>query len=455
MHNLHDERRKQAELIWRAGVEVVQPNSCLPRALDDLSDIVGGWSPERHYLVIGGGKAGAAMAQAVEHALLMKGIPADRLSGWVNVPAGSKPQQLQRIHLHTARPAGYNFPTPEAVLGTQQMLKLLDEAPDHVVILCLISGGGSAILCAPVPEVPLEDKIMVSKQLSAAGASINELNAVRKHLSLFKGGRLAQRVFPSNALAAKRQFISLIISDVIGDPLDVIASGPTAVDTTTFADALEVLRTRKILNTAPASAVRYLQTGEKADHPETLKKYPASEPALVHRIVANNQQALTGATEKARALGYEVVNLGDRLEGDTLELAAQFVKQLPYWRSQKPVCVVSGGETTVRLPARHGKGGRNQSCSLSLLAQLKSQLKGVTVLCAGTDGEDGPTDAAGAFADIEIYERSKQLKLDADQHLQEQNAYEFFEATGGLFKTGLTETNVMDLRVFLIDPAGA
>jgi len=444
----YQERRRTTERIWWAGVRAVQPPQCIPAALEALRPAVEDWRLDRSYLVIGGGKAGAAMAQVTERWLLDQGIPPDRLRGWLNVPEGSSPGRLQCITLHPARPPGVNFPTPAAAAGTLRMLDLVDQAPDDALILCLISGGGSALLTAPVGEVPLEDKVRVSRQLSAAGASIQELNTVRKHLSQIKGGGLAQRTF---ARGTNRQLVSLIISDVIGDPLDVIASGPTAPDPSTFSDALTVLD-RLGIRDAPASVMPYLEAGSRGERPETLKVIPRPEPALMHRIVANNRLALDAATREAKALGYEVIDLGDRLAGDTLDLAADFVSQFQAWQSHRPRCILSGGETTVRLPPHPGKGGRNQSLSLALLRRLEpAAFDRATHLCAGTDGEDGPTDAAGAFADAEILRRAAAQDLDAALALSNQDAYPFFAATDGLFRTGLTETNVMDLRVFLFD----
>jgi hydroxypyruvate reductase/glycerate 2-kinase len=243
----------------------------------------------------------------------------------------------------------------------------------------------------------------------------------------------------------------LIISDVIGDPLDVIASGPTAPDPTTFAQALEVLHELGVASRAPESVMRYLHAGRDGKMSETLKSSPRPEPGLMNRVIANNRLALDAAGARARHLGYEVVDLGDKLAGDTLELAKQFAARFEDWRKQAPVCVLSGGETTVRLPSAHGKGGRNQSMALALMESLgPAGLKAATILCGGTDGEDGPTDAAGAFADDMVRDESAQLGLNPSQALFQHDAYPFFEATGGLFRTGLTNTNVMDLRVFLI-----
>jgi hydroxypyruvate reductase/glycerate 2-kinase len=441
-----EQRREQAKQIWWAGVRAAQPASCIPAALEALRPLL---QNQRPVLVIGGGKAGAAMGLATERWLLENGIPEARIHGWINVPEGSSPSNLNRVHLHPARPPGVNFPTPTAAAGTLRLLELIDQAPHDAVILCLISGGGSALLTAPVPGVPLEEKIRISQQLSAAGASIQQLNCVRKHLSQIKGGGLAQRCF---ARPTHRLLISLIISDVIGDPLDVIASGPTAPDPTTFRQAVSILDEFKLGDVTPPSVFRYLQAGAAGLVPETLKAPPRQEPQVLHRIIANNRCALDAASRAAHELGYRVLHLGDMLAGDTLDLAEHFIHHWPQWQAQRPLCVLSGGETTVRLPAHPGKGGRNQSLALALLSKLDAaQLDNVVVLCGGTDGEDGPTDAAGAIADIATLHRAQQLGLDPLTFLDRHDAYSYFDATGGLFRTGLTDTNVMDLRVFLFN----
>jgi glycerate-2-kinase len=203
---------------------------------------------------------------------------------------------------------------------------------------------------------------------------------------------------------------------------------------------------------APESVVAYLRAGAEGKQPETLKTIPRPEPQLVHRVIANNRLALDAAVKEARSLEYEVVDLGDTLAGDTTELARHLAGRFPEWRKGRPLCVLSGGETTVSLPPLPGKGGRNQSMALALVTLLgPAGLQDVTILCGGTDGEDGPTDAAGAFADTDVVARAQARGLEANAHLAQQDAYPYFEATGGLFRTGLTETNVMDLRVFLIE----
>ena len=386
--------------------------------------------------MLGGGKAGAAMSAAVEDCLPEQ---LDRIEGMVNVPAESA-RPLRRIRLHAARPAGSNHPTPEGVAGTEEILRLAREAGPDDVALCLLSGGGSALLPAPAPGVTLADKQDVTRLLHACGATIYEMNAVRKHLSAFKGGRLAQAF-------AGRAMYSLIISDVIGDPLDVIASGPTAADPTTFGDALAVLERYALRGKTPAKVIEHLERGARGEIPET----PKSLPANVHNfIIGNNAMALAAAEVRARELGYTIMNLGSELAGETRDLArsqAQLVRDLA---GKGPMCIISGGETTVTLNERPGKGGRNQEFVLAAILELgEPALEGVVVLSGGTDGEDGPTDAAGAIGHAGSLARARQLALDPVRFLERHDSYSFFAAAGDLLVTGLTQTNVMDVRVIV------
>jgi hydroxypyruvate reductase/glycerate 2-kinase len=346
------------------------------------------------------------------------------------------------------RPAGTNHPTEAGVSGSDAILKLLDTAAPEDVALCLLSGGGSALLPAPVEGITLTDKQQITRLLHACGATIDEMNCVRKHLSRLKGGRLA-RAF----LRCGRCLTSLIISDVIGDPLDVIASGPTAADPTTFADALAILDHHQLRGQTPAAVLDYLERGKRGEFPETLKSLP---PGVCNRVLGNNALALAAAEQRARQLGYAVCNLGSFVEGETSQVAvvlAGLIRSVRVngWPAPSPLCILSGGETTVTLPADHGRGGRNQELVLALAAKLGSAgLKGVVVLSGGTDGEDGPTDAAGALADRETCRRAAALGLNPALFLARHDAYSFFDATGDLLRTGLTGTNVMDVRVFLI-----
>lgn len=436
---MDDVLRSHARSIWDAAVEASRPEPLVRRALRDAG-VAAALRAAPRILVLGAGKAGAAMAAAVEHVLADR---LDRIEGIVNVPAESvKP--LQKIRLHAARPAATNFPTPEGVVGSEAMLQLAKSAGPDDVALCLISGGGSALLPATTAGVPLADKLAVTKLLHACGATINEMNAVRKHLSAIKGGRLAQ------AFAGKALY-SLIISDVIGDPLDVIASGPTAADPTTFADALAVLDRYKLRDQTPASVLAYLQRGADGAIDET----PKTLPDRVHNLViGNNVDALASAQAVAELMGYRVVNLGSFIDGETREVAAVhagIVRSImaEHVPAAPPACVLSGGETTVTLTDKPGLGGRNQEFVLATMLRLGA-MPGYIVLSGGTDGEDGPTDAAGAIADADTLTRAAQRGASGPDHLRHHDAYRFFQATGDLIITGLTQTNVMDVRVILV-----
>jgi hydroxypyruvate reductase/glycerate 2-kinase len=443
--------RQHARAIWQAAVAAVDPFELVRGILMNpppaMAEALAG---SERILVVGGGKAGAAMAAGTEAALADR---LDRVVGVVNVPeeaTGETPvppvRTLRTVRPHAARPAGSNHPTAEGVAGVRAMLDLVEKAGPRDVGLCLLSGGGSALLPAPTAGITLQDKQNVTAHLHACGATINEMNCVRKHLSAIKGGRLAQ------AFGARPLF-SLIISDVIGDPLDVIASGPTAPDPTTFADALAILDRYGLRSRVPASVLAHLERGRDGEIGDTPKSLPSS----VHNLVlGNNSRALTAAQRLAEALGYKVLNLGSYIEGETRYAAVVVAGIARSIRADgqplhPPVCLLSGGETTVTLGPSPGRGGRNQEFVLSAALYLGAAgLRNMVVLSGGTDGEDGPTDAAGALADATTLVRGAAAGLDPAHYLERHDAYSFFEAAGDLLKTGLTRTNVMDVRVLLV-----
>jgi hydroxypyruvate reductase/glycerate 2-kinase len=427
--------------IWHAAVDAVRPGDLIPAHVRGDRRLQEAIAKAKRILVVGAGKGGAAMAEALEAAL---GEHLDKVTGLVNVPADAL-RPLERIVLHAARPAASNHPTADGVRGAERMLALLNTAGPEDVAICLISGGGSALL--PAPEgVTLEDKQAVTKLLHACGATIHEMNAVRKHLSRVKGGKLAE------AFRGKELF-SLVISDVVGDPLDVIASGPTVADPSTFTDALAVLDRYGLRANAPPAVMEHLERGANGGVPETLKALPAN----VHNVIlGNNALALRAATVKAEALGYRVLNLGSFVEGETRPVAVALAGIVRSIRADElplapPACVLIGGETTVTLGPDSGKGGRNQEFVLAVLDKLgEDGMRGVAVLSAGTDGEDGPTDAAGAVADEGSWPAIRQRGFDITRHLDRHDAYPLFDAVGGLIRTGLTHTNVMDVRLLIV-----
>lgn len=438
--------RKKAEVIWRKGVKAVDPRGLVAQFVRLDASFQSVLNRASRILVVGGGKASAAMAIGLEQEIkpfLSKTV------GILNVPEANYPK-LEKIRLNQARPAGMNQPTVKAVEGSISMLQLAQDAKEGDLLIALISGGGSALMPLPSPGISLEDKQKITSLLSASAASINELNCVRKHLSQIKGGRLAQTFL--EATKGKGQIVTLILSDVIEDRLDVIGSGPTVNDPTTFKEAFSILEKYLLLDKAPASVINHLQFGIAGRISDTPKDLPAS---IQNKVLGNNALALDAAANQARQFGYQVINLGSCMDGDTAELAlfhASIARSLLKYNqpAPPPVCILSGGETTVNLGVNPGKGGRNQEMALAFLCSLKNRpLHRITFLAAGTDGEDGPTDAAGAFADSDTLRQSG--PMDASDYLARHDAYHYFKTSGSLFQPGPTGTNVMDLRVLIIE----
>lgn len=382
--------------------------------------------------VIGAGKASAAMAEAVE------GLLGRRISGgFLNVPDGVS-ARLRRIQLH---PCGHPIPDERGAEGARRILEIARAAGPRDLLIVLISGGASAMLPAPAPPLTLAGKQELTRRLLASGATIQEMNTVRKHLSLIKGGQLAQAAAPAKVIA-------LLLSDVVGDDPGVIGSGPTVPDSTTVADATRILEKYKV--PIPAAVRR-----------DALHETPKpGDPAFFrsrHVIVGSNKQAIAAAAACARKLGYVTKVLSTTIEGETREVARMHAdiarKILSSNRPiRRPACLLSGGETTVTVRGR-GLGGRNQEFVLAAILALGSAQDGtgpVTILSAGTDGIDGPTDAAGAIADSGTLARAASLGLDANRFLDDNDSYHFFEPLDALLKTGPTGTNVADVRVLLI-----
>jgi len=428
--------REDARAIWDAAVDAARPGPLIERFFD-RDPLAAAIRSAPRVLVVGAGKAGRGMAEELDAAL-----PKVHLEGLVNVPAGMD-GTAGRIRLHAARPQGVNEPTAAGVQGVEEMLRLLNGAGPDDVAVCLLSGGGSALLPAPAAGIALDDKLAITKLLHRCGATIDEMNCVRKHLSRVKGGLLASAF-------RGRLLVSLIVSDVVGDPLDVIASGPTAPDPTTFADALAILRRFDLLAAAPPGVKEHLERGSLGEVPETPKTVPAN---VANRAIGSNRVSLDAAKREAESRGYRVLDLGSFIEGDTAAVATAVAGIVRSIRRDSqplspPACILIGGETTVTLGPGSGKGGRNQEFVLALLAKLGSAgMDGVVVLSGGTDGEDGPTDAAGAVADASSFTR---VSLPLEDHLRRHDAYPFFDQAGDLIRCGLTGTNVMDVRVVLV-----
>jgi len=365
--------------------------------------------------VIGSGKASAKMAQALER-LLGKRIT----GGWINVPDGTK-AKLKRVRLHES---GHPVPDERGVEGARRIAEIARQSGPRDLLLCVISGGASALMPLPVAAMTLEEKKAITRQLLASGATIHEMNTVRKHLSAIKGGHLA-------ALGAPATVVALILSDVIGDDLSVIGSGPTVFDSTTVDAAAAVLKRFAI------------PIPKLTETPKTLVN-------AQNVIVGSNRQSMDAAVKKAKALGYRPIVLSTTIDGETREIArmhAAIAREMLAGGGAR-VCFLSGGETTVTLRGS-GLGGRNQEFVLAAAIALEATPK-VTIFSGGTDGIDGPTDAAGAVADASTLRRAAVLRLNPLQFLADNDSYRFFEKVGGLVKTGPTGTNVMDVRILLV-----
>ena len=444
-----EQLRSDALRIWQAGVDAVRSERLVEEAvrvegstLTVADELQLDLQAIRRIIVVGAGKAGAGMAAGVEAAFGERVLREKQVQGWVNVPADCL-RPLTTILLHPARPAGVNEPTEAGAAGSAEILRLVASLYRQDLCLCLISGGASALLPAPVEGISLADKQAVTRFLSAAGANIEQLNTVRKQLSRIKGGGLLR------ACTAGR-LVTLIISDVLGDPLDVIGSGPTVPDSSSPEAALDVL-----------NRFQARQSGQVRESVwETLEQrrtQPSSKIACEssNYIIGNNALAVDAAGLEAVRLGYAPAMVSAReLEGPAEDIGRHLAEMALKMRSSAgPDCLISGGEPVVKLApaAERGLGGRCQQLVLAALDKLQGQTAGVAILSGGTDGEDGPTDAAGAMFDEQLAEAARQRGLVPADYLRRNDAYHFFEPLGGLIKTGPTHTNVCDIRVVLVD----
>ncbi|NQV26200.1 MAG: DUF4147 domain-containing protein [Rhodopirellula sp.] len=453
---------EHARLIWQTGVDAVGSERLVRNVVSVSQQLlaIGGEEFDLQQLsrivIVGAGKAGAGMAAALEDVLsvdtLRTAASTCEVTGWVNVPADCV-RPLPRVHLHAARPAGVNEPTEAGVVGSQKILELVDSLTDSDLCLVLLSGGGSALLPAPVDGVSLQDKQTITRLLMHGGATINELNCVRKQLSQIKGGGLARAIHAG-------RMVSLIISDVIGDPLDVIASGPTVDDPSSPAEAWQILaRIISDQSLIPASIQRFLK--REVDSLEAIAA--VVDGRVSNFVIGNNKVAVEAAAAQAAELGYRVVNQGSGREGVAADVGGELAETCRVIRDgvirdaagpvATPACVISGGEPVVHLAQTHRprKGGRNQELVLAACQALwEDGVERIAILSGGTDGEDGPTDAAGAVLDSSVICEARRLGLVPGEFLAINNSYEFFDKAGGLLKTGPTHTNVMDLRVAVI-----
>lgn len=388
--------------------------------------------------VVGAGKASGAMTETLE------GILGDRLKGGlVVVPTGQQFAGLTRVKTVGA---SHPIPNENSVKAAREVVDLVEKLTNSDLLICVLSGGGSALLSLPVEPLTIADKGRVVRLVMNAGATIVELNTVRKHLSAIKGGWLARR-------SAAGKIIGLLISDVVGDGLDSIASGPISPDPTTFSDAIKILKKYGVLESIPSAAAEILRKGSEGSIPETPKANDACFRTVSHHIVGDNRVACTSAQRYLRSNGIRTRILSSSVTGEARDvgsfigsLAREVVKfDEPF---AKPCALVVGGETTVRVRGS-GMGGRNQECAMACAEQIQG-LSGVAMASIGTDGIDGSTDAAGAVVDGMTLSRSEAIKLEFDELLAQNDSYRFFQPLKDHVMTGRTNTNVNDVAVVVI-----
>lgn len=435
--------RDDAMAIFKAALAAASANEAVKRHLHrTATELHAGkaryaLASTKHIVLVAIGKAAAQMAEAVEECAgnrLTRGIIVTK-HGHVAEYTG----QCQVIE------SGHPIPDENSLRAGQAVLALLAGLGVHDLLIVAVSGGASSLLCAPVDGITLAAKQQTTDLLLRAGADIYELNAVRKHLSRLKGGNLAARAIPAHVL-------SLLLSDVVGDPLDVIGSGLTAPDSSTFARAIEVLLKREVLQRVPREVREHLEKGARHEIDETPKPGDPLFENVTNTIVGSSRQALEAASSEAKRRGYAPLILSSRIQGEAREAARLHADIL--WETitsgnplHPPACILSGGETTVTVRGK-GKGGRNQEFALAAAVAINGA-RNVLCLAGGTDGTDGPTDAAGALADGDTIQRAENLGLSAADYLARNDSYNFFDALGDLIKTGPTGTNVMDVNLML------
>ena len=435
--------RQDAVDIFQAGLEAVDPVAAVRRCVSlnhsqlTIADKIFDLSQVHNLYIIGAGKASGAMAAALEEILTA------RITDGIVVVKYGHAAKLSRVSLVEA---GHPVPDKKGQEGADRIRELAEKAEIGDLVICLVSGGGSALLPCPSPGLTLTDKQETIQVLLSCGASIHEINTLRKHLSCIKGGQLSQAAHPARV-------VSLILSDVVGDDLDVIASGPTVADPSTFQDCMNILSKYRIADKLTPAINKHIVKGLEGKIKETPKPGNTVFSKSDHFIIGNNIRALDSARHQAESLGYNTTMLTSLLTGETKDAAhfhAAIIREIfqSGHPSRPPACLLSGGETTVTIEGQ-GKGGRNQEFALASAIAL-GNVGPVVYLSAGTDGTDGPTDAAGAIMDSTTLTRAKAKGLDPATYLANNDSYHFFQALGDLYITGPTKTNVMDLRIAVV-----
>ena len=441
--------KRTAKAIFSKALSAVDPSKILKERIrierDRLSIKMHGDSEKifdlkafHKIVLVGTGKASSSMARAIEELFgdrMTKGVITTKYGHLLPL------KQTQTIE------AGHPIPDRKGYEGARKIQRLLKESGPNDLVIFLLSGGGSALLPFPADGIELKEKQEVTQLLLDSGADIKEINTVRKHISWMKGGWVAKWAYPSTVIA-------LILSDVVGDQLDVIGSGPTVPDPSTFEEAWEILKKYGLLNEIAPSIRKHLQSGREGKVEETPKPGEAAFEKVSNILIGSNILALREAKKEAESLGFNTLILSSSIEGETREasrfhtaLAKEVISSgnpIP-----RPACILSGGETTVTIKGK-GLGGRNQEFVLAGALEI-SGVEKVVLLSGGTDGTDGPTDASGALADHTTVHRAKTMGLNPKAHLENNDAYPFFQKLGDLLITGPTHTNVMDVRIILVD----
>lgn len=436
--------KKDANTILTAAIDAVKPAQLIKnqielkdntlRIREEQFDL----SPYKNIHIVGAGKASAFMAQSLEEIL------GDRVTSGAVVVKYDHGATCQKTKIFEG---GHPIIDENSLAGTEQILNLVQKAGEKDLVFCLISGGGSALLEKLPGGISLPDLQNTFKALLECGAAIEEINTVRKHLSLVKGGQLARAIAPATC-------ITLIISDVIGDPLESIASGPTAPDPTTFRNVWQVIEKYHLANGLPEAIKQHLQKGIEGENPETLKPGDAIFDKTQNIVLGNNFLSLKTAEKTAKELGYNTLILSSRIQGEAREIARAIAGMISEIVASghplpRPACLLMGGETTVTIRGS-GKGGRNQELVLSALLSLKNVSEPFILVSCGTDGTDGPTDAAGGMISEETWAKTKKPNLNPQDFLARNDAYHFLEEMDELIMTGPTGTNVMDIIFTLI-----
>ena len=433
--------KQTAKEIFLAGVASVLPDKLIRSQVKltgnklKVRDSIYDLSTVKNIFVIGAGKASALMASEIENIL------GNRITAGHIVTKYNHGCKLKYIELSEA---GHPVPDQNGLRATHAILKIAHRADEDDLVVCLISGGASALLIDTPPGISLEDIIKVNEVLLKSGADIREVNTIRKHFSKVKGGQLAKAIYPA-------KIICLILSDVVGDPMDVIASGPTVADTSNFMDAACVIKKYELYKQLPQSTIEYIVRGVAGVVAENPEVYDPCFKNTKNKIIGSNQTALEAASKKAVEKGFETHIITNRLQGDYTRVAdfiLQTIDQHDHKMDKRPVCLLFGGEPTVQVRGS-GLGGRNQHLALYLATKINGK-RNVTILCAGTDGTDGPTDVAGAIVDNYTISKALSLGIDPDLYLENADSYAFFNQVEGHIITGSTQTNVMDMMVTLI-----